>query len=188
MRNDHLPMKRWSAISFSAALNFRGISRLKGRRPASLNLTLATLMIITGLCLAGCNKSREPNVPKGPSAIPHVAPSTSVAGPPWFEEIATRAGITFRHSSGHADRFYMPEMETGGVGLLDFDGDGLLDIFCVNGGSLDPNATNRPGCKLYHNLGHWKFEDVTERAGVAGHGEYGMGCACGDYNNDGRMD
>ncbi|HYV27917.1 MAG TPA: CRTAC1 family protein [Candidatus Eisenbacteria bacterium] len=79
-------------------------------------------------------------------------------------------------------------METGGVGLLDYDGDGLLDIFCVNGGSLDPSVTNRSGNKLFRNLGNWKFEDVTQRAGVGGHGEYGMGCACGDYNGDGRMD
>ncbi|PYK60464.1 MAG: RNA-binding protein, partial [Verrucomicrobia bacterium] len=82
----------------------------------------------------------------------------------------------------------MPEMETGGVGLLDYDADGLLDIYCVNGGALDPAATNRSGNRLYRNLGNWRFEDVTERAGVGGHGEYGMGCACGDYDGDGWID
>jgi hypothetical protein len=82
----------------------------------------------------------------------------------------------------------MPEIKSGGVGLLDYDRDGLLDIFCVNGGSLDPNATNRPGHKLYHNLGHWRFEDVTDRAGVGGRGDFGVGCACGDYNGDGWPD
>ena len=107
---------------------------------------------------------------------------------PWFEEVAAAAHVDFHHASGHAGRFLMPEMETGGVGLLDYDGDGYLDIFCVQGGSLDPAETNRPTCKLYHNLGGWKFEDVTARAGVGGHGEYGMGCACADYDGDGRVD
>jgi enediyne biosynthesis protein E4 len=82
----------------------------------------------------------------------------------------------------------MPEIKSGGVGLLDYDRDGLLDIFCVNGGSLDPSVTNRPGPRLYHNLGHWKFEDVTERAGIGNRGQYGVGCACGDYNGDGWPD
>jgi hypothetical protein len=72
--------------------------------------------------------------------------------------------------------------------LLDYDGDGLLDIFCVNGGSLHSDVTHKPGHKLYRNLGHWKFEDVTARAGVGGQGEYGMGCACADYDGDGRTD
>ncbi|MHB8522931.1 MAG: CRTAC1 family protein [Limisphaerales bacterium] len=107
---------------------------------------------------------------------------------PWFEEVAAKARVDFHHTSGHTHRFYMPEMETGGVGLLDYDGDGLLDILCVQGGSLDPAITNQPGCKLYHNLGNWRFEDVTERAGVGGHGEYGMGCACADFDGDGRID
>ncbi len=115
-------------------------------------------------------------------------PSASLAVAPWFEDVAARSGVTFKHSSGHTSRFYMPEMQTGGVGLIDYDNDGLLDILCVNGGSLDPNATDRPGHRLYRNLGNWKFEDVTDRAGLMGHGEYGMGCACGDFDGDGRTD
>ncbi|MBI2947823.1 MAG: CRTAC1 family protein [Verrucomicrobia bacterium] len=96
--------------------------------------------------------------------------------------------MNFRHSSGTFGRFWLPEMMGGGVGLLDYNGDGLLDLFCANSGSLNPSATNRPGHKLYRNLGQWKFEDVTARAGVAGHGEYGMGCACADYDGDGDID
>ncbi|MCI0539193.1 MAG: CRTAC1 family protein [Verrucomicrobiales bacterium] len=119
------------------------------------------------------------------------AETSSSAGLPadsWFEEVAALAGVDFRHSSGHTHRFYMPEMMTGGVGLLDYDGDGFLDIFCVNGGSLDPSVTNKPGSKLYRNLGNWRFEDMTARGGVGGQGAYGMGCACGDYNQDGHVD
>ncbi|MBU6400292.1 MAG: VCBS repeat-containing protein [Verrucomicrobia bacterium] len=151
-------------------------------------------MGIAAWLLAGCSKPPETN-PAQPTTAVHAArsapaestPAGSVGGP-WFEEVAARAHVDFQHTSGHTRRFYMPEMETGGVGLLDYDGDGLLDIFCVQGGSLDPAVTNRPGCKLYHNLGHWQFEDVTARAGVGGHGEYGMGCACADYDGDGRVD
>jgi enediyne biosynthesis protein E4 len=76
----------------------------------------------------------------------------------------------------------------GGVGLLDYDGDGWLDVFCVQGGSLYPDSGPKPGNKLFRNLGGWRFEDVTDRAGVGGHGEYGMGCACGDYDGDGLAD
>lgn len=144
-------------------------------------------MILGFALVLGVTSCRKQNEESPPRAGDLPARNAS-DGKPWFEEVASEAGITFRHSSGHTTRFFMPEMETGGAGLLDYDGDGLLDIFCVNGGSLDPAATNKPGCRLYHNLGHWKFEDVTARAGVGGHGEYGMGCACGDFNQDGRVD
>jgi hypothetical protein len=107
---------------------------------------------------------------------------------PWFQEVAKASGVTFTHTSGHKTRFYMPEIETGGVGLLDYDNDGWLDIYLVNGGSLDPVATNGPGNKLFRNLGNGTFEDVTERAGVASHMGYGMGCSCADYNGDGFTD
>jgi enediyne biosynthesis protein E4 len=140
---------------------------------------------VSFLCvlLAGCSKS--PPIPTSPEQT-----TTSPAKPsaPWFEEVAAKSGLDFRHTSGHATRYYMPEINAGGVGLLDFDGDGLLDVFCVNGGALDPSVRNRPGHKLYRNLGHWKFEDVTQRAGVGGNGGYGMGCACADYDGDGRVD
>ncbi|MBI3417526.1 MAG: VCBS repeat-containing protein, partial [Verrucomicrobia bacterium] len=139
--------------------------------------------------LAGCAKSSPPSDSASRSAAASTnAASVAPSAGPWFDEVSAPANLIFKHSSGHRDRFYMPEMSTGGVGLLDYDGDGLLDVFCVNGGSLYPDATNRPGNRLFHNLGHWKFEDVTGRAGVMGHGDYGMGCACADYDGDGRVD
>ncbi|MDA1275478.1 MAG: CRTAC1 family protein [Verrucomicrobia bacterium] len=81
----------------------------------------------------------------------------------------------------------MPEMMGGGVGLLDYDGDGFQDIFCVQGGSLEQNSKDQPGNRLYRNLRGERFEDVTEKAGVRG-SAFGMGSACADFDADGDID
>jgi enediyne biosynthesis protein E4 len=127
-----------------------------------------------------------------PASAP-IASSAQSAPPrrtePWFEEVSAEAGVHFRMETGHRPgQYLMPEIKGGGLGLLDYDRDGLLDIFCVQAGSLYPDATNHPTHKLFHNLGDWRFDDVTESAGVGGHGTYGMGCACGDYDGDGYTD
>jgi hypothetical protein len=106
---------------------------------------------------------------------------------PWFREVIAASGIDFRHTSGQSGRFWFPEAEIGGVGLLDYDEDGDLDVYFVQGGSLDPAASERPGNALYRNLGDGTFEDVTAAAGVGDTG-YGMGCACADYDGDGDTD
>lgn len=98
------------------------------------------------------------------------------------------AGLDFRHTTGHRQRFYMPEINAGGAALLDFDNDGLLDVFCVNGGSVDPAVTNAPGHRLYRNLGQWRFADVTDTAGVGRNTEFGIGAACADFDGDGWTD
>ena len=146
------------------------------------NLCVCCLIALLSGGIIGCSKSLPPT-----EAVNKSSADSKPVGP-WFEQVAREANLNFKHKSGHKSQFYIPEMETGGVGLLDYDNDGLLDVFCVNGGSLDPSVTNGSGNRLYHNLGNWKFEDVTERAGVAGYGAYGMGCACGDYNGDGLTD
>lgn len=136
-----------------------------------------------GCLSAGCSKS----APEADFA-PQSEATSPATGPPWFDEIAAAAGLDFRHVSGHTTRFYMPEINVGGVGLLDYDGDGLLDVYCVQGGYLEPAAsTHRPANQLYRNLGGWKFLNVTAQASVGDTG-YGNGCACADYDGDGDAD
>ncbi len=107
---------------------------------------------------------------------------------PWFETVPASSGLNFRHSTGKTGRFLLPEMETGGVGLLDYDGDGWLDVVCLDGGSLEAGQVGRPRHRLFRNLGAWSFEDVTEKVGLVCPDGYGMGCAVGDYDRDGRPD
>ncbi len=119
----------------------------------------------------------------------HRAASASGQGPPPFEEGAEAAGIRYYYESGAAgDRIHIADTMGGGVGLIDFDNDGWLDIYFVNGGRLplDPKAPPRPNL-LYRNQGDGTFRDVTATAGVGGRG-YGMGCAVADCDNDGDDD
>jgi len=113
-----------------------------------------------------------------------------------FVDVTSRLGINFQYRSAHTSRKYLLETMGAGVALFDYDNDGRLDIFLVNGAPLgdptpkgtipqknDPEYWNR----LYHQKPDGTFEDVTERAGLQGVG-YGMGVAVGDYDNDGFED
>ncbi len=116
--------------------------------------------------------------------------SSSVAVPadhPWFEEIADGAGIRFEHTSGHAGKFYLPEIMGGGAALFDMDNDGDLDLLLVQSGTLHAAADRTGGSRLYRNRGGGMFEDATPGSGV-GAGGYGMGVAAGDVDNDGNID
>ncbi|MEE9294199.1 MAG: CRTAC1 family protein [Phycisphaerae bacterium] len=105
----------------------------------------------------------------------------------WFDEVAAESGIDFQHVSGQAEKRYFPEIMSGGVGLIDYDRDGHLDVYFVQGGRVVGPPPDRPGNRLYRNLGNGRFADVTAQAGVGDKG-YGMGCACGDFDNDGWTD
>ena len=107
---------------------------------------------------------------------------------PVFADVAAEAGIGFRHTNGSPEKNYIFEAKGGGVGVLDYDGDGLLDIFFVNGSTLEDVRKGVPHPNaLYRANGDGTYTDVTERAGVTG-GGWGMGCAVGDIDNDGRPD
>jgi enediyne biosynthesis protein E4 len=117
------------------------------------------------------------------------APQSPPAGPVTllFRDIGSAAGITFQHHSA-PEKKYIVESMGGGVALLDFDNDGLVDIYFVDSLTVDtakdPKAARSA---LYRNLGNWKFEDVTEKAGV-GHPGWGMGVCTADVDGDGWED
>jgi hypothetical protein len=113
-----------------------------------------------------------------------------------FQDVAEAAGVRFRHVAGKTGEKYLPESMGSGVAMLDYDNDGFLDLFFVNGAELaDPMPSggkpdkSDPRCwnRLFHNNRNGTFTDVTERAGLRGD-TYGTGVAAGDYDNDGLSD
>ena len=107
---------------------------------------------------------------------------------PQFVDVTAESGISFQHTNGMAEgKYEYLEVMGGGVAAFDYDQDGDLDLYFINGnrsrGAPDPAITNR----LYRNEGNLKFSDVTEQAGVGDAG-YGQGCAAGDYDGDGDLD
>jgi hypothetical protein len=110
---------------------------------------------------------------------------------PWLVDAAADSGLHFQWNSGHDAAFLMPEVVGGGVALLDYDGDGDLDIYFAQGGDLsvawDDRAANPDTNRLFRNDGEWSFTDVTETAG-GGDGGYAMGVAVGDIDGDGDPD
>jgi hypothetical protein len=105
-----------------------------------------------------------------------------------FQDVAGAAGLRFTHRNGASPAKHIVEtMGSGGL-FFDYDGDGRLDMYVVDGGSVthDKGATQGRS-RLYRNLGGGSFEDVTASAGI-GHDEYGMGACAADYDNDGRVD
>ncbi|HET9192947.1 MAG TPA: CRTAC1 family protein [Vicinamibacterales bacterium] len=112
------------------------------------------------------------------------ATSTAVT----FRDIASAAGVVFRHVNGASPAKHFAEtMGSGGL-FFDYDGDGWIDIFLVDGGSqADPAIGRTARHRLFRNRRNGSFEDVTAKSGIR-HGGYGMGACAGDYDNDGRID
>jgi hypothetical protein len=115
---------------------------------------------------------------------------TDPKAPAVFEDVTAKTPLaSFRHRAGSAAKDYIVDTPSGGVAVLDYDSDGRPDIYLVNGSTFAALAGREkpPRAALYRNLGGWKFEDVTERAGVANE-RWGMGACVGDYDNDGDPD
>jgi len=110
-----------------------------------------------------------------------------------FKEVAEQVGLKFQHYNGMTGKFYLPEITGSGVALFDFDNDGDLDVFLVQGNVLEPNT--RPNATLFGKLFRnelipsktLSFTDVTQKSAIVANG-YGMGVAVGDINNDGLPD
>jgi hypothetical protein len=158
----------------------------------------AFFFAIIAIFVCGCrSKSAAPEEqsrsaqPVASAPAPPVAPEPVLAarpsGPVTFTDVTAQAGIHFKHTSGAYGAKYLPETMGSGVCVLDYDNDGWQDIFFVN--SMDwPGHTNGKSYPaLYHNNHDGTFTDVTRQAGLDVE-MYGLGCAAGDFDNDGYDD
>ncbi|MGA8866681.1 MAG: CRTAC1 family protein [Candidatus Sulfotelmatobacter sp.] len=155
---------------------------MKQARPFGARLALSWRMICVGwFALSPFLAAQE-----------HATPAT----PGTFVDATQRLGVNFQYRSSHTSRKYLPETMGAGVALFDYDNDGRLDLFLVNGaplgdptpkGSIPQKSGPEYWNRLYHQKSDGTFEDVTEKAGLQGVG-YGMGVAVGDYDNDGFQD
>ena len=111
-----------------------------------------------------------------------------------FEDVTTPVKLAFLHAASPTPHKYLIETMGGGVALLDYDNDGRLDIFFVNGAALASGKIDKSDSKYWNRLYHQKpdgaFEEVSEKAGLTGvrQNRYGMGVATGDFDNDGFID
>jgi enediyne biosynthesis protein E4 len=143
---------------------------------------LSTIVFVTLMFLASVAQVKD-------------SPPTALATAK-FVDVTSRLGVQFQHGAPHTSKKYLLETMGSGVALFDYDNDGRLDLFLVNGAEInDPTPAGavpeKTGPKywdrLYHQKSDGSFEDVTEKAGLQGAG-YGMGVAVGDYDNDGFED
>jgi len=159
-----------------------------------------TLLLLVLVSLAGCKADRNAR----PTSSSERAAENG--GAEWFLDRARDAGIDFLHFNGMSGEFYFPESMAPGVGLLDYDNDGDLDAYLVQGQVLGPGKTADQPLIPPRNVGALKgrllrndlkihedgtrtfrFTDVTAQSGIEARG-YGMGVAAGDFNNDGCVD
>ena len=141
------------------------------------------LALLAGLTFLAAERRLPPT-----ASVPE-ASAAAVPGVGYVD--ATRASglSSFRHVSGGAAKDYIVEVTGSGVALWDYDGDGWLDVYLVNGSTLAAQRGREPApsAALLRNNRDGSFRDVTAAAGV-GNGRWGQGVCAGDYDNDGRPD
>ncbi len=154
----------------------------------------ASVLLVACLAITGCSRPSDSatspprTAPEGPGR------AELLDGPGSFADVTASSGIDFTYRNGEeADQYTILESLGGGVALIDYDRDGLLDLFFTGGGSLDDKKIQGRPCRLYKNVGGFRFRDVTAESGLdklAG-GQpwfYSHGAAVGDYDNDGWPD
>jgi hypothetical protein len=156
--------------------------------PVRVLIILYAVLVAGLLGMAGCGGPPSPS-PSGGEADPAEDPPS---GPGLFRDVTAGSGVNFTYRNGQeAGHYAILESLGGGVGLIDYDGDGLLDIFLTGGGYFDgPDKKEIKGYpnRLYRNLGNWKFQDVTREVGLDRPLFYTHGCAVADYDGDGWPD
>jgi hypothetical protein len=126
----------------------------------------------------GSNQAKAPGVPTW---------DVRLGAPPRLVDVTVESGVQFVHMNGRTGRYEYLEVMGGGVCCLDYDGDGDLDLYFVNGNRIDGPPDETITNRLYRNEGDFKFRDVTSAAGVGDTG-YGQGAAAADYDQDGDID
>lgn len=143
---------------------------------------LVVLVVCILTALPACRKQNEDAPPgsPGPTASPDAA---------WLVDITSKSGLVFSYETGATGSKFMPEIMGGGAALFDFDGDGDLDIYLVNGkrNALKSADGHKAVNHLFRQDPGGAFVDVTQRSGL-GDGGFGMGVALGDIDNDGLLD
>ena len=121
------------------------------------------------------------------SATSSNSPAPRSSGPIQSTDVTAQAGIHFKHNSGAFGKKYLPETMGSGVCFIDYDNDGWQDILLINSMDWPGHKSGKSLPALYHNNRDGTFTDVTKQAGLAIE-IYGLGCAVGDYDNDGKND
>ena len=147
---------------------------------------MRSFLLLVSLLAVLASAQNRPGASGPPS---HVAQTPSLSQTlPRFEDIGPQAGLTVSHISS-PDKRYIIESVSGGIGLIDCDNDGKLDIIAVHGSNVDRyrKQGGDPMITLYHQDANLKFTDITQQAGLTRKG-WGMGIAVADYDNDGLPD
>jgi len=150
------------------------------REPVRLHRRISAftcLGALVGLVSAGVSCRPGPSPPASASSVPIQ-----------LRDVTRESGISFQHTDGSSGRRYIVEPMCAGLALFDYNGDGRIDVYFLNGAPLPgARADVPPTNALWRNEGNWRFTDVTREAGVGDTG-FGLGVTAGDYDNDGDAD